>query len=446
MFLFFFTAHNSISDRGLCEIIAKLLLPSAEGVPPVLETLYLQANACVLTMHFFFNPLMPFLSRIQLSEGPTPSLLSAALSHPSCSLIFLSLTENQRISRHPRGLAKFFSSDLSLTSLRHLCLNVCRLDYRSAVRIARFLEDPRRSGKLLVLELNGNVMGKRGVARLVKAVTSGRNTSLCELQVAANEEDEGAVQEVAQLLANESTDEDQEEEEEEDVEPDKSGSEYTAELVAALERNQRLRLAVRKAALSLLPVARVLVNARPAPEPEQSLPLPPAAASSTSTMTMDDVFEQVDGRPPWDAAKAKTQAQTQSQAPKPFPYNRLPPELKIHVLRAVGMLNPVPLPPTPPPRQPRSHPHHPHDRSQHPHDHHQQLASPLTETQFLRILKHAADRSTLGHYFRNDTERQAWLRAAAATGVWTRDVEAVEDAIDRFLQRVNCDTWERVVS
>jgi hypothetical protein len=245
---------------------------------------------------------------------------------------------------------------------------------------------------VLDYQLNANALGTDifGTNRLAKVVYAGLNTSLQCLELASNgralpeldEDGEPTGAETAVPLPDSL------------VNDDKAGdsillgddlpyAELKTYLVEGLMRNVLLRVATRQTALLLLPVARVLLHAkRPRASPD----------SIKAQLGADDVADTF-------------QAATLSGTPKPgvvsyttystvplsttaatsSPLLRLPPELISYILRVFTTLEPVALPPPPAhastytvtqPPQPT-------------------FASPLSETQFNRVLAIAQDRATL---------------------------------------------------
>lgn len=130
------TASNGITDVGLNSTIRFLLLPSAppQSQSPTVKELILSNN------------------EISLEDQSTTYLLSTALSHPSSSLVLLSLTNNARIGEKATAM-KWLLHHLEPTSLEKLHLNTCGLQAVDARTITRWLSDPKKGGKLQQLEV-----------------------------------------------------------------------------------------------------------------------------------------------------------------------------------------------------------------------------------------------------------------------------------------------------
>lgn len=262
-------------------------------------------------------------------------------------------------------------------------------------------------------------MDSLGTNRIAKAVYSGLNTSLVRLELSANERHVIMFDIDGTELPPAVQGGQQDERPQETTTPSGSGRGSNTEsdsaspadtvllgddlpwnkvkehLSKALMRNHVLRESTRHSALALLPVARVLLHAKPA-----------------SRLTPTEIQEQVlqyhnndtaipsteDTRP--NAQYTYTQQQQQQHdgstalpsetlhRGSTSPLLKLPDELVRYILRSYTALEPIPLPPHPrnaktfnptqtdPPNPPT-------------------FASPLSETQFNRILSLAHDRSSL---------------------------------------------------
>lgn len=325
----FCKASNHLTDAGLISIIRYLLLPSEppERIQPTLNTLYLSANDITL------NP-----------ASPAPALLSTALSHSSSQLKVLSLTNNPiRSAKHIQAFIRHLTSP----RLRVLSLNTCQLGTASAFALADWLEDHDRGGAaLFALQLNGNRIAPSGVQKLSSTVISGRNTSLGNLELLANEKSfDGDIEdEAASALRL----------------PDiqRLGLEESRSQVSeALKRNILLGEATQRAALKLLKLARLLLNAQSfqhtSEDVKQALEL-----DQNSAVTL-----------PLHAFVSYNPA----LALPIFPFTKLPIELQTHILRSYLCLKPI----------------------VDPFSSAQSLVCPLSEAQFLHVLQYAADRRTL---------------------------------------------------
>lgn len=131
-----YAASNGLTDVGLNSIIRFILLPSAppKSQLPTVQDLILSNN------------------EIALADQSTAYLLSTALSHPSSSLVSLSLTNNARIGQQPTAM-KWLLHHLEPTTLVQLQLNTCGLGPEDARTIAKWLSDPKKGGRLQQLEV-----------------------------------------------------------------------------------------------------------------------------------------------------------------------------------------------------------------------------------------------------------------------------------------------------
>ena len=371
------TASNGITDRGLDAIIRHLLLPSSppQSLLPTIQELILSNNDIALA-------------------GATPHLLSTALSHPSSSLLSLSMTSNPRIGEDPSSLQNFFKY-LEPASLIQLQMNTCGLGPVDALSIARWLADPKKGGKISHLELNANGFGTdaEGTNRIAKMVYAGLNTSLLRLEMAAN--DRIVIDEIADhpALAMASL----------SVSPTSTRSNSPLDkstdaakeilrgdelpwiqikpfLDEALTRNHLLREATRHAALQLLPRARILLHAKARSVTQQiEEHLTPTVYSSAQPVNATQTSKS-----PINYQYTPSPNRAAASTSKPSLLT-LPPEIITHILRSLASIDGVPLPPRPSqassydPAQPRN----------------AIIASPLSEMQFTRILGLARDRSTL---------------------------------------------------
>lgn len=214
--------------------------------------------------------------------------------------------------------------------------------------LARWLEDPEGGGsRLQVLCLNGNKIGSAGLRRIARSVGKAC-TGLLHLEMFANEDEDE--EELDPLRWREVEKALEEQESEEDVEG------WKERLEIAKGRNKTVFRETRLAALGLLARARVLFAGNP----------------READVDVEAIRRQVETLSNPD----------QSPSPpslRPFPFLSLPIEIQVHVLRCSVLLSPSSTahlysPPTSNP--PTS-------------------SSPLTEPQFLRVLSHAADRTTL---------------------------------------------------
>lgn len=332
---------------------ASLLTPSPH--PTSITHLYLSNNKITL-------------------EPDLGHFLGIALSSPASSLACLSLTNNKRIGTP--GLRSLLAS-LRLgpkSNLTQLHMSLCHITPDAAEVIASWLEDPAGGGtRLQAFCANGNFISSPGLRRIAHAVISGRCSGLLLLESLANEEgEEGEAEvwkdEIARL-----------DEGEEEVEG------WSSRLAKATERNKRVFKETRLAALGLLARARVLFAGNP----------------------HEPAVDVAEIRRGVEVMLASSQDLFLQSPPPPsgtFPFLRLPIEIQVHVLRASLLLTPSREAHLYPPLSAASSSTSPppnHDTTL--------LSSPLTESQFLRLLSHAASRSTLA------TEIQI-ARAEAAGG------------------------------
>lgn len=357
--------------------------------PPSLNQLYLTGND------------------FSLSSPALTAFLGSALSSPTSSLHCLSLTSNNL------GTAGVISllGHLRLggpggSNLAQLHFSVCGLTPDVAEPLAKWLEDPKGGGsRLQVLCLNGNKLGSVGLRRIARAVSSGKCTGLLHLEIFANEEedeeelDPHGWKEVEKAL--------EEQEGEEDVEG------WRERLEIAKGRNKTVFRETRLAALGLLARARVLFAGNP----------------READVNVEAIRRRVE-------TLSNTDTSTSPPPPRPFPFLALPIEIQVHILRCSVLLSPSSTAPLySPPTLPNL------------------SSSPLTEPQFLRVLSHAADRTTLAR-------EASFVRARIAGTVpsiaprrqtWEYKDERNAGALDTeeavweewMLRSTGCDRFER---
>jgi len=241
-----------------------------------------------------------------------------------------------------------FISLCTPVSLRCLLLNVCNIVEGDG--LINFLSDTKRGGRLEVLELNGNSLGKKLTNRIRKMVIDGRNKSLLRLELTAN---------------------DRSEEDLEDEDEDEEVDEFQLQHIFrdALERNRSRRTATQKAGLALLCISRIILLGREASNP--SLSLKAVYAHLDRISIAHDKNERL-------------------QPLNHFPFKRLPNELQLSILRCTYQLSPE------------------SSLDLLPHLKNRLLresisVSVLTETQFLKVVRYAEDRAVM---------RIAWERNA----------------------------------
>ncbi|GAA5959856.1 hypothetical protein JCM3765_000621 [Sporobolomyces pararoseus] len=380
-----------LTDVALYLITLHLLQPSPH--PPSITHLYLTGN------------------NLSLSLSSLPEFLGKTLSSPSSSVRCFSLTNNPSIGT--AGIKELLSH-LKLaegpSQLSQLHLSVCGLTPDAAEPIARWLEDPNGGGRLQVLAVNGCSLSQAGIRRIARAVTSGKASSLIHFECLANDEPEPEQwKEITEALGMEETEEDR--------------SKWKERLEAAKERNKQVYKETRLSALSLVSTARVLFggNAREA------------------QVDVSEILEGVESRRPGD------QNSMQLFPPQPFPFLRLPIELQVHVLRCLPLLRPS-----------RSAHLYPSLDSNTPSPallDPATLSSPLTESQFLRILSHCANRSTLQMESRiveaQIAGRAPSLNANRVRPAWAENNNGElggEGWEEWFLRSTGCDRFERAGS
>ncbi|GAA6059286.1 hypothetical protein JCM10212_006679 [Sporobolomyces blumeae] len=385
-----------VSDVGFYLIALHLLQSSPH--PPSITHLYLTAN----NLSFRLSGLAEFLGK--------------SLSSSTSSVRCLSLTNNPSIgTAGVVALLPHLRLGTGPSQLSQLHLSVCGLTPDCAEPLARWLEDPEGGSRLQVLAVNGCNLGEAGLRRIARAVTSGKASSLIHLEFLANEDAEPDrwVDVVGALEAQES---------------DEDKDRWKLKLEAAKERNKQVYKETRLAALSLVAPARVLFG----------------GGAREPTFDAADVMDTVENmRDPDNISHETPGAPTSS-----FPFLRLPIEIRVHVLRCLLFLRPSRLAAQYPPadsseRQPGSVDATSRDT----------LSSPLTESQFLRVLAHCADRRTLaverrifyaaqgGHVpsLNPDRGKPAWARQHDG-GTSGGSEEGWEEWL---LRSTGCDRFER---
>lgn len=305
--------HFFLFQSGLLYIVQYLLLSSGppKSLPSTLKRLFLSNN------------------NISLSpEGPLPSLLAAALSHPDSQLTFLSLISNE-------GIHLGFLKSCEPTSLRTLQIDTCALDdYRP---LAAFIRQRNGGGRLEQLRANGNYFGTKGVRRLARLVAEGQNTSLTRFELAANSVANSRVQSdneggpgvnsarTREDSSGSSEGEGGENPLELDDGVDASSVFMIPGLTKALGRNAVLKEMTQRSGLSLLPYVRILMLAQQPPEQTEAQIMDAIAVSSRGDETARSTQ---DWQKPW----------TTSKPPDAFPWAKLPSEIRVVILRHLGQL------------------------------------------------------------------------------------------------------------
>lgn len=367
---------------GFFCVVQYLLLSSKppKSLPSTLQRLFLSNNKILLA-----------------PQGPLPSLLAAALSHPDSNLEFLSLISNENISLD-------FLRSCTPTSLRALQIDTCHLrDYRP---LADFLSHKEGGGRLEQLRANGNYLGTKGVRRLARLVAEGRNTSLTRFELSANSvtnsrvpsDDEGdgdrgrREHRLGLSAASESSSSSSSEGEdplELDDGVDASSVFMIPGLTKALSRNSVLKEMTQRSCLGFIPYVRVLMLASPksgpaATEQEFMRSIGDSTASSTrhsGALTMSTEALQRDHEQ--HSYKPLPGGSHRRHPTTPFPWLQLPMEVRLVVLRHLGQLiearQVIGLAAIIETRLPKKYKS---DRI-------------LTQEQFVKLVDFAADRSTL---------------------------------------------------
>ncbi|GAA6027389.1 hypothetical protein JCM8097_007820 [Rhodosporidiobolus ruineniae] len=405
-------SHNHLGDDGLRELVVGLKRLRSRDIGAHLEELNLSdCNLSDVSLHLLaLHILQPsphppsvkalYLNNNNLSLGTQSSLtsipefLGQTLSSPSCSLRSLALTTNPNIGA--AGLIALLSSLKLATGPSHLAeirLSVTDLTPACADPLARWLEDPAGGSRLQVLSINACGLGEAGVRRVARAVISGKASSLLHLECHANEEGEDVERwsEVNAALVAQEEGED--------------WIDWRERLEEAKKRNQQVYKETRRAALALVAKGRILLGG----EPREG-----------------------------DVADGDT-----------FPFLRLPIELQVHVLRCSLLLDPSSSAHLYPPVS--SSPPSPSSASP---DHHI-LSSPLTESQFLRIISHCASSATLKIEERlaaahaagvaPSLNSQGGTAAGAAAGQQRAERDPTQGWEEWFLRQTGCDRFERAV-
>lgn len=395
---------------NVCETLAdvecdshSLLQPSPH--PPSITHLYLTGNSLSLTL------------------SSLPEFLGKTLSSPSSSVRCFSLTNNPSIGT--AGLVALLPhlrlSD-GASQLSQLHLSVCGLTPDAAEPLAQWLEDPLGGGRLQVLAVNGCSIGAAGIRRIARAVISGKASSLIHLECLANDEgDPEQWRATNDALEAEETEEDQ--------------AGWKERLEAAKERNKQVYRETRLAALSLVSTARVLFG----------------GDAIEARVDVAEIVAGVDSSRP----DSQQQHKNASSFPaRPFPFLRLPIELRVHVLRCLPLLHPSSIA------------HHYPSLDSEPRDPAPlsaaaaaaatpTLSSPLTESQFLRVLAHCANRSTLATEARIVAAQRAGrapslldpTTRAPTKPAWAEAGEGSGEGWEEwFLRATGCDRFERAGS
>ncbi|GAA5915647.1 uncharacterized protein JCM6883_000704 [Sporobolomyces salmoneus] len=382
-----------LSDVALYLVTLHLLQPSPH--PPSITHLYLTGN------------------NLSLSLSSLPEFLGKTLSSPSSSVQCFSLTNNPSIGT--AGLTALLPH-LKLaegpSQLSQLHLSVCGLTPDAAEPLARWLEDPNGGGRLQVLAVNGCTLSQAGVRRIARAVTSGKASSLIHFEYHANDEGESEEwREVIDALEAEETEE------------DRTG--WKEKLEAAKERNKQVYKETRLTALSLVSAARVLFGGN----------------ACEAQIDVSEILEEVDSSRPGSTVTGSRSF----SSPQPFPFLRLPIELQVHVLRCLPLLRPSRL----------AHLYPSLDSACPIEVDPSTLSSPLTEAQFLRILSHCANRSTLKTEIRIVEAQLAGsapsLNSTRARPAWAERQNNGEAGggngwEEWFLRSTGCDRFERAGS
>lgn len=385
------TKPNLVSDFADLSSYRDSLLQSSPH-PPSITHLYMTGN------------------NLSLSLSSLPEFVGKTLSSPSSSVRCFSLTNNPSIGTAGiTSLLKHLRLGEGPSQLSQLHLSVCGLTPDSAEPIAKWLEDANGGGRLQVLAVNGCSISQAGVRRIARAVTSGKASSLIHLECLANDIGEAA-EEWTEVI---------EELETKEIAEDRTG--WKERLEAAKERNKQVYKETRLTALSLVSTARILFGGN----------------AQEAKVDVSEIVQHVETTRPSDNS-----ALSQPFPFKPFPFLRLPIELQVHVLRCLPLLRPSktahlypsldsssPLPQVDP----------------------DTLSSPLTESQFLRILSHCAARQTLTTERRIVAAQSAGqvpsLNPQRAKPTWADQNEAGGEGWEEwFLRSTGCDRFERAGS
>lgn len=286
----------------------------------------------------------------------------------------LSLTNNPNL--HASSVIYLFEQ-LNAKHLTELHLSTCNLEVEVAPAIAAYLRSPR-SRNLESLELNGNRLGLVGVREIVDAVEND-NFTIKHLGLFANDP-------VRRTRLNEDESEEQaaieaeDERTEEEKHNEEAGIHYQVHdrLPPLLERNRTLTRRVRRAALRCLPVATIVLNARPLPVTE-----------NTARQIIEDVSSSYNPR-----------TDGFNRTFRPFPILEFPEEIVHLILRHCS-------------RDPWA----------------------LTDSQFAQIRRVAMDRNALKAVARV-------VKARRETCVWGEEEAAERAVRDEWLQRQRWDKWE----
>ncbi|KAK4703330.1 hypothetical protein P7C70_g2882, partial [Phenoliferia sp. Uapishka_3] len=362
-------SNNGLGDDGCRELCVGLKRARSHGIGGSLVELNLSGNKLsdvslhLITLHLLTSsPHPPTLTHLYLTANnltlspPLPSYLSTSLASPLSQLTCLSLTNNPNLGP---SLSTFLPL-LTLSpnsNLSQLHFSLCGLTPKEAPVIAHWLKDPEGGGtRLQAFCANGNWLDERGLRLIAKSVVDGYCTGVILLEFLACEDppedlEEGEFEEVFERI-------------EKELEGDEQEG-WRERLKEALKRNEKVLRETREAALGLLSPARVLFGGNP----------------REKEVDVGELRRVIEGMGNTDSSSFES-----TPLEPTFPFLRLPIELQIHVLRHLlpSSLSASSYPPrsssSSTPFQP---PQHPIPRS------------PLTESQFLSLLSHAASQQTL---------------------------------------------------
>ncbi|KAI5480451.1 hypothetical protein MNV49_000604 [Pseudohyphozyma bogoriensis] len=350
---------------------------------------------------------LEFLDSSLVGEDGANAVLRALAQRPGSRAIALSQNNlgDAGVRALVTGMKRLRSRGVGYRSaLTQLHFSVCGLTPATVRPLVGWLESPASSG-LSVLGANGNFLSAAGVRRIERAVVSGRCSSLLHLECFAND-DVDDLPEKELSIVGELEEEERKWAESEEVE---TGAAWRQRLTTALERNRRVLKETRHAALALLPKARIIFGGSPVERPVD------VEGIRRGVEALSD-----GSQPGWsDATSSAT-----------FPFLRLPIELQVHVLRMSLLLKPSSdahlYPPSSSPSSSLPPPNHNVSATT------SIQSSPLTESQFLRLLSYASTRTTLLRESQIVEGRVPTINNDAYKGLFAQVLAAVPPGTDPF--------------
>ncbi|KAF9264549.1 RNI-like protein [Marasmius fiardii PR-910] len=240
-------SHNELSDDGC--IVLFTFLSSTLGRKYRIPEISLNSNAVgdrglgAISSYLIGNV---YLKELYLQNNNFTANSEVVLSFTRAlnrsKLGILSLTTNHSLSD---DFTQLFFPALDCSHLGELNLSATGITHHSVPFIVDFLTSPRC--RLHTLRLNGNIIGFRGVRKIISAIES-RNFTLLNLEMHAN-----------QLAGAQGSDDTSGEDDNDSVVTQEAWKDSDSLLKRILTRNSHLKRAVEKEALELLVFSRVLL-------------------------------------------------------------------------------------------------------------------------------------------------------------------------------------------